>query len=149
MTSIREAVIAGAFVRLSADANVTALVPVANIYRSRVASFQATELPAIIVRKHTNEAAADSAQNELVFSIEVHTRGTNAEADSDAIEVAVHRAITRPVQLVDGVGIDAEATHFNVDDVDGTQHQTVMLFRARYRAAQSDLASANPESDFN
>jgi len=140
MASRREAII----LAVRAKLNQLATVPASRVYRSRETAITRAESPAVVLRKDSDPAPENRNVDErrLHFVIEIYTRGENAEADADPIEVEIHDALMVDRTLGDKcILLEAGDTIFVDANADLPAHRTEMHFSALYRVKPEGLSN--------
>jgi hypothetical protein len=140
MASRREAIILAVRAKLEA----LATVPASHVYRSRETAVTREESPAVVLRKDRDPAPENRNVDEhrLHFVVEIYTRGEDAEADADPIEVEIHAALMVDRTLGNKcILLEAGDTIFAGANADLPAHCTEMHFSALYRVEPGGLSN--------
>lgn len=115
-----------------------------NVYRSRVEALARDELPAIVVKpgaEAVQHIATGLTQRDFEIHLEVHTRGTPADALADPIFAALHAALMAD-QTLGGKArrlIEKETAEPQFADGDDTAAQIIVTYSAAYITKANDI----------
>ncbi|PYJ07914.1 MAG: hypothetical protein DMF06_14250 [Verrucomicrobia bacterium] len=139
MASIREQIILAVLAKLQA----LQTLPATSIFRSRQTAITREESPCAVLRKLVEPAPENRNVDErrLEFAVEIYTRGDDAEAAADPIEVEIHAVLMADRTLGGSCTLLlAVDTIFEGADADQPAHRTEMHFSALYRVDSNDLS---------
>lgn len=139
MTTLREGVMAAVLSRLVTMSSLAS----SKIFRSRETAITRAESPCIVLRKQSEDSPENFnvAQRELVFAVDIYSRGENAEVDTDGIENEVHSKLFADRTLGGACTIlHALQTEWVGEDADQTAHRSTMTYKAVYRCLPEDLS---------
>jgi hypothetical protein len=140
MTTLREGIMSAVLNKLVTMSSLAST----KVFRSRETAITRAESPCIVLRK-VSEADPETfnvSQRELVFAVDIFSRGENAEVDTDAIENEVHSKLMAERTLGGKCTLlKALDTEWASDDADQDAHKATMKFSALYRCQSDDLSS--------